>query len=129
MPFPFHVTRWESDGYAGTDYATWKVLRSFFENARLIHSFAREALGDAQSRTPEVFDLSPIEWLTGKELPRIYGEIFRSKYKSWANETGVSDGVSFAVVALAAMGVSSQLGGRFSPATLLVHHRAANQLD
>jgi hypothetical protein len=129
LPGDFRVTKSKCGGISATDYDEWSVVRKFFERAALIEKFVSAAAKSAARRSHGRPEISPIEWLAGQRLPKIYERIFKKIFGASVTRNGEAGGpgITFIILALGLLGVRPPRGNKFAPNTIRNHVGAARK--
>jgi hypothetical protein len=136
LPHGFEPTMFEGkdhDGvpYRGTDYGSYGYLIQFFESARFVEKFAKEAEIRLRGSPKTKLSETAIEWLAGRELPELYTYTFKLPFARTVETatSKTSDGIIFVIAALKFLQIRSSQGGPFSPATIRTHAQKVARLS
>ena len=129
-PRVFDTTDHEGQLCKGTYYGSGEFLRNFFESARFVEHFTREAEKGLRVSEKEHFSESAIEWLCGMCLPELFTYIFKLPFaRTIDTETSrTSDGILFVLAALEFLQIRSSQGQAFSAATIRTHVQKIDRL-
>ena len=135
LPSGFDPRRFESkndEGQLCSDiyYGSGEFLRRFFESARFVERFTREAEKALAISKKENLSESAIEWLCGICLPELFTYTFKLPFtRTIETETSrTSDGILFVLAALEFLQIKSSQGQAFSPATIRTHAQKVDRL-